>query len=47
MSKAAKIPTIGGAREKYATVRKLQKKTVKLKTLLVDEVGFFSASLFD
>ena len=52
MSKSAKIPTIGGSRENYARVRKLDnlnsKKTVKLRKLLVDEVGFIDscASLF-
>ncbi|CBY21059.1 unnamed protein product [Oikopleura dioica] len=40
MSKSAKIPTIGGGRENFAKVRKLDKKTVKLRRLLVDEIMF-------
>lgn len=44
MSKSAKIPTIGGGREKYARVRKLDNlnsnKTVKLRRLLIDEIMF-------
>ena len=46
MSKSAKIPTIGGGRENYARVRKLDNlnKTVKLRRLLVDEVEFIDSS---
>jgi siroheme synthase (precorrin-2 oxidase/ferrochelatase) len=48
MSKSAKIPTIGGGRENYARVRKLDNlnsnKTVKLRRLLIDEVGFIDSS---
>lgn len=46
MSKSAKIPTIGGGRENFAKVRKLDKKTVKLRRLLVDEVRFIDSRGF-